>query len=271
MRFFTLFFCCFLGLFATTSKLKVAVSIDPQAFFVKKIGGDSVETIILVPKNKNPEHYEPLFSQAKLLKDSDVYFGIGLEFETKWKERFLSINPKMDFIDLSHYHNQDFHHKHDAHIWLSIVLAKEQAREIFEVLAKKDIKNQQKYKQNLEAFLEEIEVLDKKIKNLFEQKNTQKTFLVYHPAFEYFSKEYNLEELAIEMHNKETKIKHLQKLNQMIKQKNLKVIYKQPQFSTKQVELLAKEHHLKISTLDPFAFDWLENMWDIAQKIAYEK
>lgn len=271
MRLLMSIFCIFLNLFALDSKLQVAVSIDPQAFFVKKIGGDRVEVYTLVPKNKNPENYEPLISQVKKLKEVSLYFGIGLDFETKWKERFLSINPKMNFVDLSHQHNKDFHHRHDSHIWLSVVLAQQQANEIYEFLAKEDMPNKDFYKQNLESFLEEIKQLDLRIKDLFSKQGVQKTFLVYHPAFEFFAQEYGLEELAIEEHHKEAKIKHMQEINQAIREKKLKIIYKQPQFASKQIELLAKEHHLQISVLDPLAYNWLENMWVMAECIAYEK
>ncbi|WP_104696831.1 MULTISPECIES: metal ABC transporter solute-binding protein, Zn/Mn family [unclassified Helicobacter] len=271
MRFLVGFLCIFLNLFASDAKLKVAVSIEPQAFFVKKIGGDRVEVYVLVPKNKNPENYEPLVSQVKNLKETKLYFGMGLDFETKWKERFLSINPQMDFVDLSHQHNKNFHNRHDSHIWLSVTLAYQQANEIYEYLIKEDRNNKDFYEQNLKDFLNEIRQLDARIKNLFSQQGVQKTFLVYHPAFEFFAEEYGLEELAIEDHHKEAKIKHMQKINQVIKERKLKIVYKQPQFSSKQVELLAKEYHLQVSILDPFVYDWLANMWNIAEQIAYEK
>ncbi len=271
MRFLLFLLLSLCGISAVETKLKVAVSIEPQAFFVKKIGGDLVETFVLVPHHKNPEHYEPLISQMKSLKDVRIFFGIGLEFEEKWKKRFLSANTKMDFIDLSHQRNQVFNQREDNHIWLSLVLAREQAKEISENLIKQDSNHQAIYQKNLEIFLQEIDALDLKIKNLFKQNGVQKTFVVYHPAFEFFAKEYGLEELAVDVHNKEAKIKHLQELSKMIEQKKLKVIYMQPQFSKKQIQTLAKNHHLKISMLDPFAYDWLENLWDIAQKIAYER
>ncbi len=95
--------------------------------------------------------------------------------------------------------------------------------------------------------------------------------MVFHPAFEYLAKEYGLLELAIEADNKEVKIKHMQEISQQIKQNNLKVIYKQPQFSDKTVRLLAKEYGLKISELDPFAYDWIDNLMQIAQKIANQR
>lgn len=268
--------CFLLILLGLESKVKIAVSIEPQDFFVQKIGGELVETYVIVPSARNPENYEPSLSQMNFLKDTKVYFGIGMDFEAKWKDRFLSANKNMNFIDLSHliehnHHDHHMHEKHDRHIWLSVVFASKQAQKIYEILSELDSENKHYYKENLETFLREISELDLKIKNIFASKTAQREFLVFHPAFEYFSQEYGLVEWAIDEHNKEAKIKHMQKINNIIRQKALKVIYVQPQFSTKQVELLAKQHQLKISTLDPFVFQWDKNLLDMAEKIANEK
>ncbi|STP12616.1 ABC transporter substrate-binding protein [Helicobacter mustelae] len=265
------------------AQVKVAVSIQPQEFFVQKIGGDLVQTYVLVPPSKNPENYEPLISQMKSLKDAQLYLGIGMDFEERWKMRFASANPKMEFVNLAAMqeefphedsHDEKDHHdedRHDVHVWMSMEFAFKQAEKITELLSAKDPKNAAIYHKNLESFLQELKNLDQKIKQIFAQKGVKKEFLVFHPAFEYLAKEYDLTEWAVEEHNKEAKIKHLQKINRIIKTQDLKVIYMQPQFSQRQVELLAKTHHLKISTLDPFARQWDKNLLDIVEKIAYQK
>lgn len=266
----------FFGIVFLQAKINVAVSIEPQEFFVKKIGADLVETYVLVPKNKNPENYEPLLSQMMFLKNAEVYFGIGMEFEEKWKNRFLSANSKMQFFDLSLIDEEIKKKKEqgilsDQHVWLSVNFAKKQAYKIYEVFSALDSKNSKIYKRNLEKFLKEIDEINTGIKEIFATSEAKREFLVFHPAFEDFAREYNLKEWAIEAYNKETKIKHMQKIYEVIKEKKLKVIYIQPQFSTKQVELLAQQYKMRISTLDPFASNWGENLLEMARKIATEQ
>ena len=274
MNFSLRFLCLFLLAIAfMQAKLKIAVSIEPQKYFIQQIAGDLADVYVMVPNAKNPEQYEPLLSQMKDLRNCTLYFGVGLEFEHKWQQRFLDSAKNMQFVSLfdeNHSHNSPHYHHHDNHIWLSVKLAKKQANTIYEHLSKLDPINQKIYQRNLETFLHSINELDHQIKEIFKKPNAKKTFLVFHPAFEYLAHEYGLEELSIEVMNKEVKIKHMQSIYQAIKEKKLKVIYAEPQFSQKQVQLIAKEYNLKISFLDPFAYDWKNNLLEIAKKIAYE-
>ncbi|MDU7693273.1 MAG: zinc ABC transporter substrate-binding protein [Helicobacter sp.] len=300
-------FFALLALFFSISfaKLKVIVSIDPQSYFVEQIAKDLADVYVITPSNKNPESYEPSISQMKNLRDGDVYFGVGIDFERRWKDRFISNARNLRFIDLlkyseqnglkhynvyghhdhdhdeeyededegeeEHDHGHDHGHRHDSHIWLSVKYARFQADKIAQTLQELDPNNAPLYAKNLQAFKEQIDKLDSDIKAIFDAPNAQKTFLVYHPAFEYLSAEYGLKELSIEHHGKEAKPRHLKELSDTIRKDKLKIVYIQPHFSKKQVELIAKSNNLKIGTLDPFAKDWANNLLEIANKIAKQK
>ncbi|MCP4724883.1 MAG: zinc ABC transporter solute-binding protein, partial [bacterium] len=43
----------------TTANLYISVSVQPQKFFVEKIGGDKVEVSVMVPPGADPHVYEP--------------------------------------------------------------------------------------------------------------------------------------------------------------------------------------------------------------------
>lgn len=271
MRWLLIFALC---LYAE-AKVKVAVSIAPQAYFIHQIAKDLADVYVMVPGGLNPEQYEPSISQMKELRDCALYFGIGLDFEERWHNRFVDSAKKMTFITVPEKYNDvkenGNHHHQDNHIWLSVAFVREYAREIAEILSQQDLSNSSVYQENLKDFLEKIDVLDHSLKEIFSNPNAKKTFLVFHPAFEYLAKEYGLLELAIELDSKEVKVRHMQEISREIQEHHLKVIYKQPQFSDKTLRLLAAENHLKISELDPFAYDWAENLMQIAQKIANEQ
>lgn len=272
------------------SKVKVVVSIAPQKYFIDKIAGNLANTIVITPSNRNPEQYEPTIMQMGEISDAKLYFGVGIDFEREWKDRFLSSAKNLTYVQLQsdpnmmhHHHEHDGHehhehdhhhhdhHKHDAHVWLSVKFASIHAKQITEALIKIDPEHKSTYEKNLKAFEGEIKDLDSKIKAIFDAPSAQKTFLVYHPAFEYLSAEYGLKELSIQREGKEPTLRHLKELSDTIRQKKLQVIYLQPGFSEKQVRLIAQSNKLKISTLDPFAPNWASNMLDIAQKIASQK
>ncbi|PAF48153.1 hypothetical protein BKH46_02270 [Helicobacter sp. 12S02634-8] len=266
------------GLVHGAGKLNIIVSVPPQVYFVKKIAGDGVNVIAMVPDGRSPETYEPRPSQMGDFKDASIYFGVGMEFEKVWLERFMSINPQIDFVDLSdglellaydHSHHDHSHHgRYDPHIWLSVKLSSIQARKIYDTLKRLDPSKEAFYKKNLEQFLEEIKQLDIAIKAIFAAPNVHKVFVVYHPAFGYLAREYGLEEIALENEGKSPKTKEMVALRNLIAQKHIQVIYIQPQFSKKRIASLVDDLGLKVEVLDPLKEDWRENILHICRTIA---
>lgn len=155
--------------------------------------------------------------------------------------------------------NRELHiHRHYPHIWLSFKLSKAHAKVISDNLCEIDAPNCAIYKRNLARFEKEINKMFVHFKSVFGNKGG--AFLVYHPAFSYIANELGLKEFAIEKDGKEAKIAHTKEILELIKKHNIKVIFTQPQFSSKNAQILAKEAKISLKTADPLAFDWLENM-----------
>lgn len=91
------FIVCNIYLFGETlvssgkSKLQIAVSIAPLAFFVEKIAKDKADIKIIVPSNKNSETFEPDFTMIKTLENADMLVFIGMPFEKTYLEKMLKI------------------------------------------------------------------------------------------------------------------------------------------------------------------------------------
>ncbi len=161
--------------------------------------------------------------------------------------------------DLSLKDERESHiHRHYPHIWLSFKLSKAHAKVISDNLCEIDAPNCAIYKRNLARFEKEINKMFAHFKSVFGNKGG--AFLVYHPAFSYIANELGLKEFAIEKDGKEAKIAHTKEILELIKKHNIKVIFTQPQFSSKNAQILAKEAKISLKTADPLAFDWLENM-----------
>ena len=287
----------FLAFGALFAKVSVSVSIIPQAYFVEKIAGDLASVNIMVQKGKSPETYEPSVKELQNLSKSQLYFNIGMPFERAWVKRFLGVNPKMKIIqplksgelerynadsaththeNHAHHDNSDSHaHAHDSHenhahlphIWLSFILSKAHARQISDALCEVDSANCATYRANLEILLKEISDLHAHFKSVFKGKGG--AFLVYHPAFSYIASELGLREFSIEVDGKDAKIAHTREIFTIIKKHNIKSIFIQPQFSSKNAKIIANEASLAIKTADPLAKNWSENiaefLWEVAK------
>jgi hypothetical protein len=70
-------------------------------------------------------------------------------------------------------------------------------KNIYEGLIQIDPQGADFYRENLEAFLGELDALDRYISESFEG-FANRYFLVFHPALGYFARDYNLNQLAIE-------------------------------------------------------------------------
>ncbi len=272
----------------TSEPLDITVSILPQEYFVEKIGGARVEVNIMVEPGASPATYEPKPQQMKALSEAKAYVSIGVPFEKAWMEKIKGANPQMLVIDsaqgiermemVAHHHHgeaeAEHNHEHDhgaetldPHIWLSPQLVKLQAENIYQGLVKIDPENEANYQANLAQFLSEIDQLDRQIKqNLTGIENRQ--FIVFHPAWGYFARDYGLEQVSIEVGGQEPSAAELGEIVKEAQEENIKVIFAQPEFSTKSAETIAQEIGGKVLLITPLAPDWSNNLLQVSQTFA---
>lgn len=83
---------------AAANGINVFVSILPQQFFLNQIGGNKVNVNVMVPPGASPELYEPKPSQMVELAKADLYFAIGMPFETTWLPKIKNSNSKLVIV-----------------------------------------------------------------------------------------------------------------------------------------------------------------------------
>ena len=155
----------------------------------------------------------------------------------------------------------------DPHIWLSPTLVKRQATTIAKELAELDPDNRDQYEANLAAFLAELERLNQELGQIL-QPLPQRKFIVFHPSWAYFARDYNLVQIPIEVEGQEPSAQELKQLIDTAKENNLTMVFGETQFSTKSSEAIAAEIGAGVELLDPLAADWSSNLKAVAQKIA---
>ena len=164
-------------------------------------------------------------------------------------------------------HDED-HHEHaglDPHIWLSPPLVKIQARTILAALQEADPVHRGVYEANFKAFTAQIDQLDADLKKTFAGKKGLQ-FMVFHPAWGYFAHAYGLKQVPIEIEGKDPKPAQLKELIEHARENGIKVVFVQPQFSTKNAELVAREIGGQVAFADPLAEDWMANLRQVADK-----
>jgi len=250
-----------------TDKLIVFVSVLPQADFVKQLGGDKVEVNVMMPPGANEHNYEPDSGQLKALSKADLYVKVGrLPFEDAWMERLTAANKDMLVVDSS---NSIELVDDNPHIWLSPRLVKLQAKGITAAMVKLDPQNRDYYQQRNESFLKQLDSLDQEMAKLL-QNVRGKSFLVYHPAWGYFARDYGLKEIGIEEHGKEPGAGEMSRIIDYAKQNHIKTVFASTQHSTRSAEAVAAELGGKVVVLDPLPADYVDNMRQVATIMARE-
>jgi len=266
---------------SASEKIPVFVSIVPQMYFAEKIGGDYVRVMSMTAQGADVHTFEPKPRQMTDLAKAKVYFAIGVEFEHALLSKIASVNPKLMIIQTdhgiakipmkAHHHDGKEAHHHedeggDPHIWLSPNLVKIQADAIFKALVSADPNHKAAYEANYAAFVKEIDALDAELNAIFSKAGKNNKFMVFHPSWGYFAKEYGLEQIPVEIEGKEPKPAELQKLITHAKADNIRVVFAQPQYSSKNAEVIAKAINGQVIMVDSLAKDWADNLRQAAQK-----
>lgn len=77
----------------------VAVSIQPQAYFVQRLAGDRLGLLTLVGPGQSPHSYEPTPRQMADLSRAKAWFAIGVEFENALMPKIESLYPGLRIVD----------------------------------------------------------------------------------------------------------------------------------------------------------------------------
>jgi zinc transport system substrate-binding protein len=218
------------------------------------------------------------------LANSAAYFTIGVEYEHTWLDRIQDANPDMQIVDISegieripmieHHHEGDAQEGEDheesgldPHIWTSPKLVKLMANNILTALVKLDPDHQKDFEQNLQALNNDIDQLDESIKKTLKN-TTHQSFIVFHPSWGYFARDYNLTQIPIEIEGQEPSPQELVNIIDEAKAENSKVVFAQPGISTKTADTIAQEMNGEVVLIDPLDENWLENLQKVADAFA---
>jgi ABC-type Zn uptake system ZnuABC Zn-binding protein ZnuA len=81
-----------------------------------------------------------------------------------------------------------------------------------------------------------------------------------------FAQAYGVEQIPIEIEGKDPKPAQLKELIERARNKEIKVIFAQPQFSDRSARLVAREIGGQVVFADPLSEDWIANLMTVADK-----
>ena len=262
-------------------KIRAFVSILPQSYFVQRVGGEHVQVSVMVGPGQEPHTFEVTPRQMADLSDAQVYFTIGMPFETVLVKKIKGSIPNLKVVDTRQGVKMRLITKDegsggpepgeaagepDPHIWLDPKLVKVQARTICDALASADPAHTKEFEANLASFDADLDAVDKRIAAALAPMKGRE-FFVYHPAFGYFADAYGLKQVPVELGGREPSARELAGLIDRARAERVRVIFVEPQFSTKGARSVAEAIGGVVIAMDDLSADYLKNLENMAAKV----
>jgi zinc transport system substrate-binding protein len=254
--------------------LPVAVSIIPECWLVRQVGGARVSVEALVAPGESPHTYQPNDAQVSRLMRAAVFFRIGAAFEKEPWFQAIQAAQKVRVVDLRDgvQLREESPHEHlrqtsgpaasdpcddegkDPHVWLSPRLLKIQAATVARTLGEADPAHEAEYDQNLAALDSRLDQLDQTLRAKLAPLRG-KAFFVFHPAWGYFADEYGLRQISVEVEGKEPSDQELTELQREVRRSGAKVVFVQPQISGRSARAVAEAAGARLEQADDLAED----------------
>jgi zinc transport system substrate-binding protein len=221
------------------------------------------------PPGTNPHLFELPPKQIQKILQSSLWLRLGEPMEKKFLEIFDSHNPHLRIVDLSegiamlelpHAHEEHHcshcqHDGHDRHFWMSPTLVKQQVTKIAETLADLFPQHAAEYRSNLALGLDQLTKLDEEVRSLL-AKGHPEAIVISHPALGYFCRDHGIEQLSIEIEDKEPLPGDLAALVEKIEQKKVSTVFLLPQHNNQGALRVADLLRMNIQSIDPYAIDY---------------
>lgn len=242
-------------------KLRVAASFYPLADFAKRVGGDLVEVMTIVPSGIEPHDFEPSAKDIAALRWQKVFLINGGGFEP-WAEKLKNDLTKsgVTIIDMVSKLNvapivgtsEDKGIGVDPHVWLDPILVKVETAIIRDTFISIDPANAATYTSNAAAFIGELEELHQDFQSGL-QPCVRRDPIVSHNAFRYLGRRYKLDFIPIAglSPEEEPSLKRLGELANLARQRQIKYIFFETLASPKLAETLSQEVGAQTLVLNP--------------------
>ena len=194
--------------------------------------------------------------------DALVINGGGME---QFMDKVIAQRPELPVINASDGiemlcsedgHDHDGHdHDHgvyNAHVWLDPALAIRQVQNIADGLAAADSEHAEAYQQNAAAYKARLQALDAELSAQLAPL-AGSAIVTFHEAFTYFADAYGLVVAGVIANDagEEPSTRQIAQTCDLVKQRQVKALFVEPQYPTKSAETIARETGAQVFTLDP--------------------
>ena len=231
---------------ADASTISVVTTLYPLEYFARRVGGERVSVVNLIPPGVEAHSFEPSPGDIRKLEGADMVMYMGPAFEP-WFARAqeaMDGGPRLAIVfgvGVA-----------DPHLWLDPLKAMEMVSSISTSLSQIDGDGEQLYDANAEALLGELEALHQRYLDGLEGCRLN-LFVTSHAAFGHLASRYGLEQLPISGLSPEAEPgpRDLASMSDSLREMGVKHILVEPVASTSFARTLAREVGADLLPLHP--------------------
>jgi len=255
---------------AALADTKVVVTSKPIHALVSSIMAGIGNPDLLIEGQASPHSYALKPSDARKVHNAQVFFRVSEELEPFTSKLVDALPKSVRVVSLveapglkllkrreggafesegGHEHHE---HTYDPHVWLDPDNATAMIRFIADVLSELDPANAAAMKTNATAEIERVDALLKAISTELAPVS-EKPFVVYHDAYQYFEKRFGLTAVGSITVSPDLPPsgKRLRNLREKIVATGAMCVFAEPQLDPRVTEVIVEGTRARVGTLDP--------------------
>jgi len=263
---------------AEPPRLRILTTLPPIYSWTTQVVRDLGDVENLLPNGVGPHNFSFRPRDLGRLQEADLIISNGLGIEdwlerairnTGGHQRMIRTSDGLDSLliqDVPHLkldpgrrpsrasaHAHDHSHGPEAnpHVWLDPVLAMHGVSNILSAVIELDPQRADAYRRNANDYLQRLETLNKDLEKALTP-IPNKAIVTYHDAFPYFVRRYGLELVGVveEVPSVDPSPRYLATLMKVIRDRNVRVIFTEPQFNPRLARRLTEDLSIQIAELD---------------------
>lgn len=241
---------------AFASRAEKPVVIGTASMFADiaaNIGGDLIETDMIVPVGGDPHIYEPTPGDVRKILKADLILMNGLTFEGWINELVRNSGSDAPVIILTEGIEPIVSTQHqnatDPHAWMDPVNGKTYALNIKEALIRLLPNHAEQITEQYETYIRKLEELDAYIESNIDKIEPHKRILITsHDAFHYYGKRYGvrLESVLGTSTDADVRTSDLIRLNEVIRDNDIPVVFIESTINPKLLQQVATDNKITV-------------------------
>lgn len=246
-----------------SNRIRVLTTIFPLYDFARQIGGSTVEVRNLLPPGVDPHEFALAPHDMDLVAGTDVIVANGVldDFVMQALDR-AGVTKRVVVCSEGLINGSDSDANSgisgDPHLWLDPVHAQRYVARIGDALAAaaRGRAESEAIAKGIEsrarALQTSLQELDDQYRNALAPLNSR-AIIVFHAAFAHLARRYGLEIAAVwqKMPGREPAPRDVERILRIARERHVRVLFTEPQFSPRALQMIAADAGLTVATLDP--------------------